>query len=94
MEFGCVSRISKRKPNLESLPIDIKRIGLRLKKIRKELGFSNSDKFANHYDLDRAQYGKYESGSQDLRISSLIKILEKIDMKISEFFNDEYDTID
>ena len=89
-----MSRIPKRNPNSELLPRDIKRIGIRLKKIRKDLGFSNSDKFANNYDLDRAQYGKYESGSQDLRISSLLKILEKINMKISDFFNEEYDLID
>lgn len=79
--------------NDKLLPTDLKRIGHRLKGIRKSLGFSNSDKFAHHYELDRAQYGKYETGSQDLRISSLIKILDKIGYKLSDFFNDEYDKI-
>lgn len=86
-------KLPKQKAQTGFLPDDIKRIGLRLKAIRKQLGFSNSDKFANHYDLDRAQYGKYESGSQDLRISSLVRILEKIDFKLSDFFNNEYDSI-
>ncbi|MNK46498.1 Helix-turn-helix domain protein [compost metagenome] len=77
----------------ENLPADIKKIGLRLKAIRKALNFGNSDKFALHYDLDRAQYGKYEAGSQDLRISSLIKILEKIGYSLSDFFNEDYENI-
>lgn len=87
------------KPNITELSNDIvskeiHKIGKRLKQIRKSLGFSNSDKFANHYALDRAQYGKYEAGSQDIRISSLIKILKKINFKLTDFFNDDFDSID
>lgn len=84
---------SKEVKNRNDLPIEIKKIGLRLKGIRKQLGFSNSDKFANHFELDRAQYGKYETGSQDLRMSSLINILNKIGVSLSDFFNEEYDSI-
>ena len=79
--------------NRQLLPDDLKKIGLRLKEIRKGLGFSNSNKFAHQYELDRAQYGKYETGSQDLRISSLVKILDKIGYKLSDFFSEEYDNI-
>jgi len=75
------------------LPEDIKKIGVRLRAIRKKLGFGNSDDFANKYGLDRAQYGKYEAGSQDFRMSSLIKVLAKIGYKLSDFFNEEYDKI-
>lgn len=77
----------------KDLPKDVKKIGLRLKNIRKGLGFGNSDDFANHYGLNRSQYGKYENGSEDLRISSLIKILDKIGLSLSSFFNDEYDNL-
>jgi len=73
------------------LPEDIKRIGTKLRAIRKKLGFGNSDDFANKHGLDRAQYGKYEAGSQDFRISSLIRVLDKMGYKLSDFFNDEYD---
>ncbi|MGA9652025.1 helix-turn-helix domain-containing protein [Pedobacter sp.] len=83
----------EKKESDKLLPKDLKKIGLRLRIIRKSLGYGNSDKFAHAYDLDRAQYGKYESGTQDLRISSLIKILEKIDYQLSDFFNDEYNNI-
>jgi transcriptional regulator with XRE-family HTH domain len=84
----------KDNKEIKLLPGDIKRIGIRLRSIRKKLGFGNSDDFANKYGLDRAQYGKYEAGSQDFRMSSLIKVLGKIDYKLSDFFNEEYDKIE
>ena len=89
-----MGKISKQNERIELLPNEIRKIGLRLRSIRKSLGFGNSDKFAHKYELDRAQYGKYESGSQDLRITSLIKILDKIGYKLSDFFNEEYDRIE
>lgn len=78
---------------VKNLPRDIKRIGSRLKAIRKGLGYGNSDDFANHYGLNRSQYGKYEAGSEDLRISSLITILDKLNMKLSDFFDEQYDDL-
>ncbi|MCL7987052.1 helix-turn-helix domain-containing protein [Sphingobacterium sp. lm-10] len=75
----------------KDLPKEVKKIGLRLRQVRKELGFSNSDDFAYKYELNRSQYGKYEAGSEDLRISSLINILEKIDMSLNDFFNKDFD---
>lgn len=76
------------------LPLDVKRIGLRLRQLRKDRGFNNSDDFAYEFQLNRSQYGKYEAGSEDLRISSLIKILDKLKIGLSDFFNKDYDNID
>ena len=77
---------------VNNLPPDVKKIGIQLKSIRKGLGFGNSDDFANHYGLNRSQYGKYEAGSEDLRISSLITILNKLNIKLSDFFDEQYDS--
>lgn len=82
------------KSNHSHKPKEIKKIGIRLRAIRKQMGYGNSDDFANKFNLDRAQYGKYETGSQDFRISSLIKILEKINFSLSSFFNEDFDKID
>lgn len=62
-----------------------KKIGLKLKKIRKELGYSNSDVFAYDKGLNRAQYGKYEAGSQDMRLSSLTRIVNTMGFTLEEF---------
>lgn len=77
----------------KELPKEVRKIGLRLRQVRKELGFSNSDDFAYKYELNRSQYGKYEAGSEDLRISSLINILNKIDMSLNDFFNKDFDSL-
>jgi len=78
---------------IKVLPGEVKKIGLRLKGIRKGLGYGNYEDFANHYGLNRSQYGKYEAGSEDLRISSLLRVLEKINMNLNTFFNEEYNKL-
>nr|WP_121271708.1 XRE family transcriptional regulator [Pedobacter schmidteae] len=77
----------------KDLPIEIKKIGLRLKQIRKNRGFTNSDDYSYHYNLNRSQYGKYEAGSEDLRMSSLIKLLGKIDVKLTDFFSEGFNEV-
>lgn len=82
------------KRNKKVLPLDIKKIGLRLKQIRKAKGFSNSDDYSYEFQFNRSQYGKYEAGSEDFRMSSLINILNVIDVTLNEFFNDDYDNLE
>ena len=65
---------------------ELKKIGERLRKIRKEKGYSSPDKFAYEHGINRSQYGKYEAGSEDLRISSLIKVLSKLEISLEDFF--------
>ncbi len=71
--------------------VELKKIGERLRKIRKEKGYSSPDKFAYEHGINRSQYGKYEAGSEDLRLSSLIKVLHKLGITLSEFFKDDRD---
>lgn len=46
-------------------------IGLRLKKLRIEKGYSNYEHFAYKVGISRAQYGKYENGA-NMKVSTLI----------------------
>ncbi len=57
------------------------------------MGFGSSDDFAYKYELNRSQYGKYEAGSEDFRFSSLVSILNRIGMPLSDFFNEDFDAI-
>ncbi len=68
---------------------ELKKIGERLKKFRKESDYSSPDKFAYEHNINRSQYGKYEAGSEDLRMSSLINILNKLGLTLEEFFHDD-----
>jgi transcriptional regulator with XRE-family HTH domain len=70
----------------------LKKIGKKLAQKRKELGNRNSDAFAYDKDVNRSQYGKYETGSQNLRFSSLLKIINAMDLTIEEFFGEGLDS--
>lgn len=56
-----------------------------IRKRRLELGYSNAEMFANHHGLNRSVYQRWENG-EDLNLSSLLKLLEILEMKGSEFF--------
>lgn len=65
-------------------------LGNRIKTLRKEKGFSNYEQFAFTHEIGRAQYGRYENG-EDLRFSSLLKVLQALDISLAEFFGEGFD---
>ncbi|WP_430410232.1 helix-turn-helix domain-containing protein [Kordia sp.] len=65
-------------------------LGEKLRSLRMEKGFSNYEQFAFEHNLPRAQYGRYEQG-QDLRFSSLLKVLKALDISLEEFFKDGFE---
>jgi transcriptional regulator with XRE-family HTH domain len=68
----------------------LQKLGKRLKDLRKSKGYSNYELFAFDNEIPRAQYGRYEKGS-DLRITSLLKVLKALDMSIKDFFNEGFE---
>lgn len=60
-------------------------LGNRLRELRIEKGFTNYEQFAYENNIPRAQYGRYERG-EDLRFSSLLKVLKALDISLEEFF--------
>ncbi|WP_158797511.1 helix-turn-helix domain-containing protein [Pedobacter sp. L105] len=69
---------------------ELKKIGQRIKHLRKAKGYTNPDKFSYDHNLNRSQYGKYEAGSTNLTIGTLVTILNCFNITLSEFFNEEY----
>ncbi|MBI1227785.1 MAG: helix-turn-helix domain-containing protein [Bacteroidetes bacterium] len=65
-------------------------LGNRIKSLRKEKGFSNYEQFAFTHEIGRAQYGRYENG-EDLRFSSLLKVLQAFDISLAEFFSEGFE---
>jgi len=59
----------------------------RLKEIRIAKGYHNYEQFAFKNDISRSQYGRYENG-QDIRFSSLCKVLKALDVTFEEFFKE------
>jgi len=88
--------MKREKKNESVIPIDnsseveevtLKKIGEKIRKLRKEAGYKNYENFAFDNDLNRVQYGKMESGI-NFTIKSLLKILRVHGMKLNEFFRD------
>jgi len=69
--------------------IELENLGQRLRELRKAKGYNNYEKFAYDNDIARAQYGRYEKGS-DLRFGTLLKIIESHGLSVAEFFSEGF----
>lgn len=76
---------NKSLASLDEKQLMIKKIGARIKQLRIKAGYSSLEKFAYEFEISRTQYARYERG-EDMRISSLMKVLAAHDMTLAEFF--------
>jgi len=67
-----------------------KQLGERIKALRLKRGYTSYEYFAYEHNISRAQFGRYEKG-QDLRFSSLVRIVQAFDMTLQEFFSEGFD---
>ena len=63
-----------------------KLIGSKIRELRIKKGFTNYEHFAYEIDVSRSLYGRYENGA-NMKISSLLKILNGLDITLTDFFN-------
>jgi len=79
---------NKKKPiNKE---IVLKKLGERIRQIRISKGYTSYEYFAYDNNISRAQFGRYERG-EDMRFSTLMRIIEAFDMTLEEFFSEGFD---
>jgi len=64
----------------------LQNLGKRFRQLRKDKGYTNYELFAFDNNILRAQYGRYEKG-EELRFSSLIKVLKALNISLEEFFS-------
>lgn len=76
------------------LEVEKKKIGMRFKQLRKEMGYTSHETFAYENNLDRAQYGKIEAGSANLTLKVFVKHLNVLKVSFPVFFNEDYDKIE
>ena len=74
----------------EDLKEDLQKLAARIKQLRIKKGYSNYENFAFDHDIPRAQFGRYENG-QDLRYSSLIKVIDALGVSLEEFFSEGFE---
>lgn len=81
-----VRKSSKKKgAALDSNQKVFEKIGIRLKELRINAGYSAAEKFAYENEIGRSQYANYEKG-QDMKISSLLRVLQAHNMTLEDFF--------
>ncbi|MBO9692659.1 helix-turn-helix transcriptional regulator [Chryseobacterium sp.] len=68
----------------------LKKLGKRIKEVRIAKGYSSYEYFAYEHNISRAQYGRYEKG-EDLRFSTLAKVINAFGMTMKEFFSEGFD---
>lgn len=78
------------KPLTKKKDEDLIKLGNRIKELRIKAGFTNYEYFAYKHDIPRAQFGRYERG-EDLRYSSLLKVIKAFGITVNEFFNEGFD---
>jgi transcriptional regulator with XRE-family HTH domain len=76
-----------KKSITEEEKIVLKKIGERLKKYRKDAGYSNYEYFAYENNISRPQYGKYEAGA-NIQLNTLIRILNHLNVSLEDFFKE------
>ena len=69
---------------------EMKKIGIRIRELRIAKGYTSYEIFAYEHDISRAQLGRYENG-QDLRMSSLLRVIEALDTTLKDFFGEGFD---
>lgn len=72
-----------------SKEVVLKKLGARIKEIRMKKGYSSYEYFAYEHNISRAQFGRYERG-EDLRFSTLAKIIAAFEMTFEEFFSEGF----
>lgn len=73
----------------EDIKEDLQKLAARIKQLRMKKGYSNYENFAFDHDIPRAQFGRYENG-QDLRYTSLIKVIDALGVSVEEFFSEGF----
>jgi DNA-binding XRE family transcriptional regulator len=70
---------------LEEQELARKKIGNRIKQLRKATGLSQ-EKFANHHGIDRTQVSRLERGVSNIELNTLVIFIRALDITLQEFF--------
>ena len=68
----------------------LQKLGERIRQLRIQKGYTSYEYFAYEHEISRAQFGRYERG-EDLRFSTLVKIINAMDLTLDEFFGEGFE---
>lgn len=83
-------KTTPRTPSRKPPTKDLAKLGARIRELRKEKGYNNFEHFAYEHGFSRAQFARYEKG-EDLRYSSLLRVVKALGMTMEEFFGEGFE---
>lgn len=86
----CVKKDNIKIQTKKTYNKELESLGKRIRELRIKKGYSNYEYFAYEKNIPRAQFGRYEKG-EDLRYTSLLKVIKAFDMSIKEFFSEGFE---
>ena len=69
----------------------LKKLGQRLRSLRKFKGYKTAEEAALKFEIQRSQYTRYESGNANINYLTLIELLDKMEISITDFFSEGFD---
>ena len=69
----------------------LQKLGKRLRQYRKEKGYTTAEEAANKLEIQRSQYTRYESGTSNINYLTLMEVIHKMEIPVSEFFSEGFD---
>jgi len=63
-----------------------KKLGKKIQRLRKEIGYTSQESFAEALGLSRTHVGHIEQGRKNPSMEVLIKIAKKLKVEVSELF--------
>lgn len=70
----------------------LQKLSKRIKSVRKQKGFNSYELFSYDIEISRTGMANYESGNfDDIRMRTLLKIIDGLEMTPAEFFAEGFD---
>jgi transcriptional regulator with XRE-family HTH domain len=64
----------------------LRRLGQRIRELRRERGFTSQDTLADYLKMHRTFIGHLETGRKDFRMTTMIRVAEALGVTLSELF--------
>ena len=68
----------------------LENLGNRIRTLRKKLGYSSAEQFANDKGINRVQFQRYETG-KNMEFATLVIILDALGTSFQDFFAEGFD---
>ncbi len=89
--FVLMKKKKKKDKTSKGLNPDLIKLGKRMRALRIKNRYTSFETFAYDNELPRVLYGNYEKGVGNITYKNLMKVIQALDISVSEFFSEGFD---